>query len=395
MGRPRKREPAYAAGPWTLRWHGKEAIAERGKGDDRERIKLGVRSPTKKPPAAVAQQARDALDAHAERHKAVLVQSERHTIGSIWTMWLAERERDGLSNEIKNQRWKALGPHFANKDPMLLEPEDCREYARARFALGRKPWTVHSELVDIRTCTKWAADNHKIERRPKIWVPRAGEPRDRVLTYEEAQRLVAAAAAGDPHVYLFVRVLFATAARHMAILDLTWDRVDFDANTIEFDEDLPPDPMSKAWRKGRAKVVMGPALRTALETAKKGRRCDHVIEHGGRRLVTVKNGFFSAVKRAGLAWQEPHPDKPGEMVWTTDVTPHVGRHTVLTWLAEGKIDDKRRAQLAGHKDEHTTRQVYTHLDASVLREAVELLEERLLAKPEITSDPARVEKGDE
>ena len=389
MGRPRKREPAYAAGSWTLRWHGKEAIAERGKGNDRERVKLGIKSPTKKPPAPIEKQARDAIDAYAERRKADQAQTERHTIGDLWAMWLKERERDGLNNDIKLHRWKALSPHFANKDPMLLEPEDCRVYAEARFALGRKPWTVHSELADIRTATKWAFENHKIPRRPKVWVPRDGGARERVLTPEEAQALVAAALAGDPHVGLFVRILFATAARHTAILDLTWDRVNFDANTIELDEDLPPDPMSKAWRKGRAKVVMGPALRAALEKAKEGRRCDHVIEHGGHRLVTVKNGFFNAVKRAGLAWEVPHPTKHGETVWKTDVTPHTGRHTVLTWLAEGKIDDKRRAQLAGHKDEDTTRKVYTHLDASALQEAVELLEERLLAKPEITSDPAR------
>jgi integrase len=241
----------------------------------------------------------------------------------------------------------------------------------------------------MRAMMKWAAENNHLPRRPKVWVPRAGENRDRVLTPEEAQTLVASALAGDPHISLFVRIAFATAARHMAILDLEWARVDFDANTIEFDLDLPPDPMSKAWRKGRAKVYMGAALRAALELAKKGRRCDHVIEHGGKRLVTVRAGFFNAVKRAGLAWQEPDPKNPQRMLWTTDCTPHTIRHTVLTWLEEGKVDPRRAQQLAGHKDLDTTQSIYQHPDAAMLKEAVELLEERLLAPPEITSDPAR------
>jgi integrase len=137
---------------------------------------------------------------------------------------------------------------------------------------------------------------------------------------------------------------------------------------------------------------MGPALRAALLKAKEGRRCDHVIEHGGARLVTVKNGFFNAVKRAGLAWQVPHPTKKGETTWKTDVTPHVIRHTVLTWLEQGKVDPRRAQQLAGHKDLATT-SLYQHPDAEMLTEAVELLEERLLAKPEITSDPARDVEG--
>ena len=76
--------------------------------------------------------------------------------------------------------------------------------------------------------------------------------------------LVKGAEAGDPHVGLFVVLVFATGARHTAVLDLTWDRIDFVRGTIQFDEDLPPDPMSKAWRKGRATVPMNRGARKAL-----------------------------------------------------------------------------------------------------------------------------------
>lgn len=65
-------------------------------------------------------------------------------------------------------------------------------------------------------------------------------------------------------------------------------------------DDLKPDPMHKNWRKGRATVWMSELARQALQEAYPGRQTKHVIEHGGRRLKDCREGFASAVKRAGL-----------------------------------------------------------------------------------------------
>lgn len=379
----RKRPPKYRSGDCTLGWRGKDAVAEFRDEvtSKRQRVRIGRYKRD-------SQKAKDALDAFAERRKAVKKHEETPTVGQLWDMWLADRAEDGFRNDIYAAQWVSLKPVFANRNPVLLTEQDCRNYAKDRFALGRAQWTVYNELVRIRALTKWAFERDKIPKRPKIWVPRPGKHRDRVLTYEEAKALVAGARQGDPHIHLFVRIAFATAARHMAILDLTWERVDFEANKITFEEDLPPDPMSKTWRKGRATVPMGKALRAALEIAYRGRRTNYVIEHGGRRLVTVRTGFLAAVKRAGLGKYVPHPKKPDKMVFETDVTPHVIRHTVLTWLDQEGIATPRRSQLAGHKDEHTTKLVYTHTSPEVLNEAVELLDERLHAPPAITAEEA-------
>src|SRR5690606_29651243 len=111
-------------------------------------------------------------------------------------------------------------------------------------------------------------------------------------------------------------------------------------------------------------------------------------EHGGRRLKTVRAGFAAAVKRAGLGKYVPNPKKPDETIFETDVTPHTIRHTVLTWLRAEGFDSRDGAQLAGHKDERTTKLVYEHADPTALTEAVELLDERLHALPEITVEDA-------
>ena len=93
---------------------------------------------------------------------------------------------------------------------------------------------------------------------------------------------------GDPHVYVFVVLLICTSARHMAILDLTWDRVDFVQRTITYDENKAVDPMSKKWQKGRATVPMPRLAYDALTVAHSGRQSDHVVEHGGKRLKSAR-----------------------------------------------------------------------------------------------------------
>lgn len=280
---------------------------------------------------------------------------------------MADRERDGFSNEIYLHQWKALAPHFASRDPNLITKEDCRTYARLRFESGRAASTVHTELSRLRGCLKWAHSERLIGPPPAVWVPQAGRPRDRVLSPDEAKALLAAAREGDPHVFVFVVLLFATGGRHRAVLDLTWSRVDFEGGVIELDEMLPPDPMVKAWRKGRATVAMSKLARLALQEAHAGRQTDHVVEHGGRRLRDAREGFAGAVRRAGLE----------------GVTPHTIRHTVATWL-HGKIETSFTAQLLGHRDEATTKKVYTHASAEHTRAAVDIIDGTLDALPKKT-----------
>jgi integrase len=357
-----------AGAPAQLVWRngGRRAVAEfYDENSVRRRVTLGWDLDDK---AAI-----DALNKFNEAQRAVKAQQASLTVGQLWKMWLSDREDDGFSNETYKHNWKALEPDFAHTHPASLKAKDFRRYARARFAIGRAPSTVHTELSRLRSCLKWAFETRLVPVLVKVWVPSPGQGRKRVLTIDEAKRLVAAAAEGDPHVYLFVVLLFATGARHMAILDLTWDRVDFVAGTIQYDEDEPRDPMSKAYRKGRATVPMNRAARAALETAYAGRQTDYVIEHGGRRLQECREGFANAVARAKLDGE--HPDGP--------ITPHVIRHTVATWLDAQQIAAKRAAQLLGHRDEETTKRIYTHASHEVLAEAVAALDVAFAPLPAI------------
>lgn len=322
--------------------------------------------------------ARRELDKIADAQRAIKQQARKDTIGDLWRLWLTDRERDKLRNDIYEANWVSLEPMFGNRVPDLLTKDDWRDYAEARFDLGRSSWTVHTELSRLKACLRWAVLNKHLKEMPVYWLPQRGKHRNRVLTFEEMSSLITTAAQrSDPHILLFILLAIATGARHTAILDLTWDRVDFDENTIQYDENKPIDPMSKSWRKGRATVPMGPRLRAALMRAYQSRQTKHVIEHGGRRLYTVREGFRAAVERAGIGEYVPHPTRPGEMVFETDVTPHTLRHTVSTWLKEKGVGLEYRAQLLGHADSRMTDIGYSHAQPAYLTETVEILDDAL------------------
>ncbi len=82
------------------------------------------------------------------------------------------------------------------------------------------------------------------------------------------------------------------SARLSAILQLTWDHVDFNKRTIDFrinrDQD---DILDTSGQKGRAKVDMNKTLFDALDFAKRYRRCDHVIEWNGKPVKSVKTAL--------------------------------------------------------------------------------------------------------
>ena len=107
----------------------------------------------------------------------------------------------------------------------------------------------------------------------------------------------------------------ATGARMSAILDLTWDRVDFDRRLI----DLNPAGR-KQTAKRRPVVTMNAELHEALQKAYAARQCAYVVERGAKRVASVKKAFSAASERSGVS-----------------VTPYTLRHTGAVWAAEAGI----------------------------------------------------------
>lgn len=339
-------------------------VADFGTGAQRRRKRLGEIADF---PCEEAAQA--ALRLYVEKKKVLRKTQASYNTGELWEKWLEWREADKKPNTIHEFNWRALAPHFAHRVPENITEQDCRDYAKHRLLkLMRRPATVHTELSRLRSCIHWAAKRHFIDKdkEPIIWVNSPGGSKDLIIDVAEARELLAQAIE-CPHIYLFNVLCLTTAARHRAILELKWDRnIHFDTGLIDYKGEPIFDPMSKAYKKGRAIVPMNPLARAALEEAYKNRQTDYVIEFYGRApLKRVKDGFKANVERAGI-------NKP--------VTPHTLRHSVNTWLRERGVEVDNRAALLAHSDPRVTDAVYTHPRAQkILTEAVTIIDEELRA----------------
>lgn len=242
--------------------------------------------------------------------------------------------------------WKNLEPHFGYKLGKAVTQDDCRAYTATRKKAGKSPSTIRTELEALRACLRW----HYGKDAPRIVAPPASKPRDRYLTKEELERLLEAIE--TPHVRLFVILAIATGARMSALLDLTWDRVDFTHGTI----DLNPAGRDIT-NKRRVVVPMNRRAREALEEAHKGALTDHVIEYGGKPVASVKKAIRSAAGRAGVP-----------------CSPHVFRHTAGVWMAQADVPMQKIAQFLGHTSTRVTETVYARYSPRFMADAAGALD---------------------
>lgn len=269
----------------------------------------------------------------------------RETVADIVGAFLADREGKP-SHPRSDDAWKRLRPHFGHLRPEHVTRQRCRDYAAMR-SRRVKPGTVIKELSVLRAALRW----HDRNTPAVIEMPRHPPPRHRYLTREE-YRALRDGAEPTPHCRLFIVVAYSTAGRAGAILELTWDRVDFARGIVQLAAE------DEHGNKGRATVPMTDSLRAALAEAKGAAVTDYVIEYAGRRVASIRKAFRAACDRAGLA----------------DVSPHVLRHTAAVHMAEAGVPISEIGQYLGHRDERTTYRFYARYSPQYLRRAASALE---------------------
>jgi integrase len=149
-----------------------------------------------------------------------------------------------------------------------------------------------------------------------------------------------------------VTLAYRTGGRTSAILDLTWDRVDFEHGVIRLGLGDRPG-------KGRATV---PMVEDTAETLREVRRCvrsNHVIQFRGVPVGSIKKAFKRAVTRANLP---------------QDTSPHILRHSAAVHMAESGVPMEEIGQYLGHNDARTTYRIYARFSPSYLRRAAAVLE---------------------
>lgn len=265
--------------------------------------------------------------------------SER--VADLWPSYVRDRVSDGVIESRFKVTWNALGPYFGDLIGARITREDCRAYHKQRREEGKAASTIVTELSLLRACLRWRYGKSA----PQLWVPAPSKPRDHWLTKAQVNDLVEAT--DTPHIKLFLILAASTGARASAILDLTWDRVNFDLGTIDY------KPAGREiTNKRRVEVPMNARARAALEEAHRGRLTDHVIEYGGSPVGTVKKALQRLSQKTGIK-----------------VSPHVLRHTCAVWMAQEDVPMSRIAQYLGHTKTAVTEMYYARYSPSYMQDA--------------------------
>lgn len=262
-------------------------------------------------------------------------------IADLWPLYVKDRAADGVQTDRFKHIWAALAPHFANRIGSDITREDCRGYHDARKSAGKAPSTIATELALLRACLRWRYGSQA----PAVWVPPVSQPRSEWLTKEQVRDLLEATE--TPHIKLFIILGVTAGARASAILDLTWNRVDFETGNINF---MPAGRATT--NKRRVIVPMNDRARDALKEAYRGRLSDHVIEYGGKPVGSVKKGLQRLSAKTGIKFSA-----------------HTLRHTSAVWMAQADVPMAKIAQFLGHTKTAVTEAYYARYSPSYMRDA--------------------------
>ena len=261
------------------------------------------------------------------------------TVGRIMTGYLATIA-DKTSHGRRKDGWKAMTPFWENIDPAMIDEPMAKAYRSKRKVSDA---TARYELLQLSTALKWAVGAGHIDRKPAIWLPSTPERKLRHLTRAEFDRFFDAVRAD--HAKLYVMIGLHTCARPSAILDLTWERVDFMRGKIDF---TPAGHVRTAKR--RTVVPISDDLLPWLQKGKAAATTEWVIERGGVRVANIKKAFQAASERS-----------------TVHATPYTLRHTGAVWAAEAGVSMPELAQFMGHDDDRTTQSHYARFSPDHLR----------------------------
>lgn len=272
------------------------------------------------------------------------------TVKELWAAYRKEKEGRRVAEAMKHE-WKAMGPHFGALRHDQVSVDICRAYTALRRKQGKQDGTIWTELGHLRSVFLWAQNvSRLIAFAPAVERPSKPAPKDRWLNTREIEAFMDAP--GAPHVDLACILMLSTAARVSAVLELAWDRVDFDNGIIDLREDTTGP------RKGRAVVPMNAGARAALSAAKNLALTDNVVEYGGCAVKSIKKGFALKAKASGLE----------------GVTPHVLRHTAAVHLAKAGVKMSRISQYLGHTSTAVTERVYARFAPEHLRKEADILD---------------------
>ncbi len=213
--------------------------------------------------------------------------------------------------------------------------------------------SVNRELTLLRAILRMARDRWGYEvampNWPAHWL-REPAPRDRYLTAEEADRLIAAAA---KHLQPIIRFLLFTGCRLSNCTRLDWSQIDMRSREIWFSQ--------KSKLPGGKPHIVPMSEPCFVLLANLGPQPDGpVFTYKGRPVKSLRHSWATALKKAGIK----------------NFRRHDLRHTAASWMVQNGVPLDVVQQILGHADIRTT-QRYAHREDAAKRAAVEAIQSHM------------------
>lgn len=289
------------------------------------------------------------------------------TVGEVLARYADDKGGAMASARTLAYSIQALAPFWADLTCDAVKGSTCRLYARERAKprtvtvttkTGREisrelvagAATVRRELGVLQAALKHAHIEGLLIHPIAVDLPEASVSRDRWLTRDEVARLLRSA---EPHVRRFILLSLYTGRRASAVLELIWTRVDLDGGAIRFREEGQTENKKRRGRVRIPRQLLGHLRRWA------GDRRSHVVNFRGKPVASIKKGIGRAAERAGIE----------------GVTPHVLKHTAITWAIMRGLGVEDAAEYFDTSPE-TIRKHYWHHSPHHQERALDVIERR-------------------
>ena len=272
------------------------------------------------------------------------------TVGEILALYESEHVLPHCA-DIERQTYalKPLRGFFGPLRPQDITPATVNRYAQHRRVSAG---TVIRELTVLIAALNHAAEFHGVKDLPTIRKPSPPPSKDRWLTTEEIDTLLATAASRRrgkaqrlTRAERFCWIALEAPARRKTIERLSWPQVNLRLGHIDF-----RTPGKSQTKKRQVPCPISDRLRPILERAWAERTNDlWVLDLPG----SIKTTFNRLITEAELE----------------DVTPHTLRHTAATHMAQAGVPLAMIAQILGNTVAVVER-TYAHWQTDALRGAI-------------------------
>ncbi len=274
-----------------------------------------------------------------------------------------------------------ITPNIGNIKLKDIKPHHIQRLVNDQIGEGHFR-TAESILLTVRQILEKAVENNLLIKNPAVSVsmPKRVKPEKRALT--DGEKSIIEAAELDLKSRAFLYVLMYAGLRRGEALALMRSDINTVENTIEINKtliikgnkgEIKNSPKSKSgFRTIPIPSVLSDVLKEYL--AEKGSIYVFPSASGTLMSHTAFRRFWEKIITR-LNAQAGGNDK--FFVLAGDITPHIFRHTYATTLFYAGVDIKTAQYLLGHSSISVTMDIYTHLDDSKTRTAVEKLNQYL------------------